>query len=116
MLDLETGVDLEELEVAVPGAEEFCRGGIPEAGSGGDPDGKLVEPAALVAAQAGRGRLLDQLLVPSLERAVPLPDRNDPARVIAEKLDLDVAGSRDLALQVYGAIAKRRCRLARSTD
>ena len=46
VLDLEPGVDLEEVERAVRGAEELGRRGVPEAGRRGDPDGH---------ARAGRG-------------------------------------------------------------
>ena len=39
----------------------------------------------------GAGRLLDELLVAPLERAVPLPDRDDRSDRVAQQLDLDVA-------------------------
>ena len=64
--------------------------------------------------QPGRRRLLDELLVASLERAVALPDRDDRAHRIAQQLDLDVPRGTDLALQEDRTVAKGRCRLGRS--
>ena len=57
--------------------------------------------------QAGRRRLLDELLVAALERAVALPERDDAPVRVAEQLDLDVARRADLALQVDRPVAER---------
>ena len=73
-----------------------------------------MEVAALVGRQAGRRRLLDQLLVASLERAVPLPDGDDAARCVTQQLDLDVARRPDDPLQVDRAVAERGQRLGRA--
>ena len=114
VLDLEPGVDLEEPGRAVRPAEELGGGRVLETGGGRDPDRAVVQIAPLVGRQAGRRRLLDQLLVAALERAVPLPDRDDAARCVAQQLDLDVAGRPDDALQVDRAVAERGQRLGRS--
>ena len=66
--------------------------------------------------QPGRGRLLDELLVPPLERAVALAERDHAPGVVAEQLDLDVPRRRDLALQVDRPVAERGRRLARAGD
>ena len=61
----------------------------------------------------GRGRrLLDDLLVAALDRALPLGQRDDVAVGVAEHLDLDVAAALDVALAEHGAVAERRRRLA----
>ena len=72
-------------------AQELGGRGILETGRGRDPDRHRVEVAPLVGGQAGRRRLLDQLLVTPLERAVALPDGDDLPGRVAEQLDLDVA-------------------------
>ncbi len=41
----------------------------------------------------GRGGLLDQLLMPALDRAVPLAEMDHVAMLVGEHLDLDVRGS-----------------------
>jgi hypothetical protein len=58
-------------------------------------------------------RLLDQLLVAALERAVPLADGHDLAEAVSQQLDLDVARRIDQALEVDGAIAEGRCGFGR---
>ena len=77
VLDLEPGVDLEEPGRAVRPAKELGGRGVLETRGGRDLDRAVVEVAALVGRQARRRRLLDQLLVATLERAVPLPDGDD---------------------------------------
>ena len=114
MLDLEPGVDLEELEGAVGAAQELGGRGVLETGRGRDPDRHRVEVAALVRRQPGRRRFLDQLLVTPLERAVALADGHHPPRGIAQQLDLDVAGRDDLALEIDRPVTERRGRLAGS--
>ena len=111
MLDLESGVDLQEPGRAVGAAEELGRRGVLEAGRGGDPDRQVVQVASFVRRQPGRRRLLDELLVTALERAVPLADGDDAAGRIPQELDLDVAGRADDTLQVDRAITERGLRL-----
>ena len=79
-------------------------------------DRHLVELPALGARQAGRRRLLDELLVTALDRAVALAERDDGPVAVAEQLDLDVAGGQDLALEVDRAVAEGRGGLGRSGD
>ena len=114
MLHLEPGVHLQEVERAVRRAQELGRGGVPEAGGVRDPDRHGIELAAFVNGQARRGRLLHELLVATLDRAVTLPDRDDRAAGVAQQLDLDMPGGDDLALQVDRAIAEGRGRLLRA--
>ena len=77
----------------------------------GRPRSRLGPPsrgvATLVRREARRRRLLDELLVPPLQRAVPLPDRDHPTGDVAQQLDLDVPRRADLALQVDRAVAER---------
>jgi hypothetical protein len=48
--------------------------------------------------QVGRRRLLQHLLVPPLQRAVPVAQANHAAGPVAEHLDLDVPGALDVPL------------------
>ena len=64
-----------------------------------------------------RRRLLDDLLVAPLDRALALDERDHGAVVVAEQLDLDVARPHDAALEVDGGVAERRAGLgARGPD
>src|SRR6185312_1977473 len=57
------------------------------------------------------GRLLDQLLVPALDRALALAERHRPLAV-GEHLHLDVARAGDVALEVDVGVAEPGLRLA----
>jgi len=53
-----------------------------------------------------RRRLLDQLLVTALDRAVALAEVDDVAVAVGEDLDLDVTGILEVALDIDGRIAE----------
>ena len=72
VLHLEPGVDLEEPELAVRREQELRRGRVAQPDRLRDLDAQRVQLAAPFGRQAGRGRLLDQLLVAALDRAVAL--------------------------------------------
>ena len=59
----------------------------------------------------GRGRFLDQLLVPALHRAVALAEMHDIAVLVGEHLHLDVARVLERALEQQPAVAERVLRL-----
>src|SRR5215203_4908392 len=89
VLDLQPGVDLEQPEVAVRCQQELGRGGVLQPDGARDGYPKTVKRPTLLHGQPGRWRLLDELLMAALYRAVAFAERNDVAMVIAEKLDLD---------------------------
>ena len=60
-----------------------------------------------------RGRLLDQFLVPPLDRAFPLAARQHAAVRVAHDLDLDVPRRGDRLLDVERAVPERRVGLGR---
>ena len=64
--------------------------------------------------RARRGRLLDQLLVPALDRALALAERQHAAVGVGEHLDLDVARRDDRLLDVERAVAERGLRPRRA--
>ena len=110
MLDLDPAVQLEEVDVGAVD-EELGRAGALVAdrlrerdGAGGDPrPGRRVE--------ADGGRLLDELLMAPLDRAVARAENGDAAGV-PEELRLDVARPLEVALAEHRAVAERRLRLA----
>ena len=86
--------------------EELAGRGVGQPCGRGDPDRHLVELPSLVRAQSWSGRLLDELLVAPLERAVAFAEGDDPAARLAQELDLDVPGREDLPLEVDRAVAE----------
>ena len=107
VLDLDAGVDLDEVEVVVGVDQELAGAGVDVAGGSGQPDGGLAEPGADLQRQGRRGRLLDELLVPALERAVAVPAVDDVAVRVGEDLDLDVARAVDELLEVDAGVLER---------
>ena len=91
VLDLQAGVHLEERDGAVAGHEELAGAGADVPGLAQDRLGGLVELGHLLVGEERRGRLLDQLLVPALQRAVAGGDDHDVAVGVGQALGLDVA-------------------------
>ena len=99
VLDLESGVHLEEEELAVL-VEELDRPGVDVAAGLGHLDRGLAHgPADLVGEVRGRA-LLHQLLVASLGRAVPLAQPQRGAVGVGDDLHLDVARPGQVPLDV----------------
>ena len=67
VLDLKAGVDLEEGDRAVDADEELARAGAVVAGFLHDRLGRAVELGGLCLGEVGRRRLLDELLMPTLQ-------------------------------------------------
>ena len=57
---------------------------------------------------ASRRRLLDNFLVPALDRALAFDKRDDGAKAIAEELDFDVARADEASFEVHARIAEGR--------
>ncbi len=105
VLHLQPRVHLDEIELAVL-VEELDRAGagIAEIGDGvGD---GLADPRALRVVQRRRRRLLPDLLVAALQRAVALAEMHGPALAVAEHLHLDMARAREIFLQIDGVVAE----------
>ena len=112
VLDLEAGVDLEEGDGAVLADEELAGAGADVAGLAQDRLGRLVERGDLLVGEERRGRLLDQLLVAALQRAVAGGDDDDVAVLVGQALGLDVPRLVEVLLDEALAAAERRDRLA----
>ena len=112
MLDLEPRVHLEEVVVAVGVHEELDGRGIMELDRAGHPAGTFEQRGARLVPDAGRWRLLHELLVTSLDRAIPLAQHGESALSVAEQLNLDVPGRTDQPLHVHRPVAERGFGLA----
>ena len=111
MLDLKPRVQLDEVVRPVGGQQELERSRI-EVGDGTACAGYVaLHRVARRLVDCRRRGLLDQLLVPPLDRALTLTERQHAAVRIAEDLDLHVPGGRDELLEVQRAVAERRERL-----
>ena len=110
MLDLDSAVQLEEVEVA-PVEHELDGAGAPVADRASEGDRGVAHPLSKLAVERGGGRLLEHLLVAALDRALALAEGDDLAVLVGQQLDLDVSGPLDVALVVDGVVAESRLRL-----
>ena len=111
MLDLDSAVQLEEVEVASV-EHELDRAGAPVADRTSECDRGLAHPLSKFAVERGGGRLLEHLLMAALDRALALAEGDDFAMLVGEQLDLDVMRALDVALAVDGVVAECGLRLA----
>ncbi len=104
VLDLEAGVDLEEVELAPRRVDQELdrahRAVLHRAGQGSC---RVVQPGAHLGGEVGRRRLLDDLLVAALHRAVAIAEHRHGAAPVADDLHLDVAGHGQEPLDEQGA-------------
>ena len=113
VLDLDPGVHLEE-EVLLADLEPLDGSGGAVADRRGGVDRDLADPLAHRGVDVRAGRLLDQLLVAALDRAVALAEVDHVAVRVGEHLDLDVAGILEVALDVHGRVREEPLALAGS--
>ncbi len=111
MFDLQPRVHLEEEELAVLVHEELdgAHGVVP--GCSRDTGRRAAQAPPQSGTHGHRGTLLDDLLVPSLDRAFALTQRDHVSVVVRDNLDLDVPHRRQVALDVQRRVAERRLRL-----
>ena len=116
VLDLQPGVHLEEVGIAVPVHHELDGAGVDV------PTASAAATAASTSRRPQRGghhrgrRLLDDLLVPALDAALPLEQRHRVPVGVGQHLDLDVAGVGHVALEEDGAVAEGGLGLAAALD
>src|SRR5688500_3828425 len=106
MLDLEASVHLEEEVVSVGIEEELDSGRIVEVHGAGDSSSTVGQSCPNDLVDRRRRRLLNQLLVPALDRAVPLPQNREATVPVAEKLHLYMPRRRHEALDIDGPVAE----------
>ena len=120
VLDLEAGVDLQEIEAAVRVQQEFHRPRIHVAGRPGRGHGRLAHPLPQLRRQGGRRRLLDDFLRRRWSTApeFTLPGRRpDPeldafgrARYFSRQMALPKAAAASLAADTQVACSVPRAR------
>jgi hypothetical protein len=110
--DLEARVDLEEGDGAVLRDEELARAGADVADLAEDRLRRRVELGVLRVGEERRGRLLHELLVAALERAVAGGDHDDVAGGVGQALGLDVARAVEVLLDEALPAPERRDGLA----
>ena len=114
VLDLDAGVHLHEAEVAVVVEQELHRARR----RCSRPTARRARRArrcrgALLVGEVDRRRLLDQLLVAALHRAVALAEVDAVAVLVADHLHLGVAGRLEVALDVDALSLKTAWAVAR---
>src|SRR5208283_3413879 len=106
VLDLESRVHLQEEEALVLADDELDGAGGLVAHGPGEGDGLLAHGSAGRLIEKWAGGLFDDLLVPSLDRALAFPKINHLAVRVAEHLDLDVPGLLDKLLDEDPVVAE----------
>src|SRR5579885_2994935 len=107
VLHLNARVHLDKVEGVVLIDQELAGAGVLVAGRLHQPHRRLADPLPHRRRQVRGRRLLDQLLVPPLQRAVALPQVDHVAVAVAEDLHLDVPRPLDVLLQVDAAVLER---------
>ena len=107
MFNLQTGVHLDEVELAVL-VEELDGPGtrITEIGHRFGAD--LADPGPFLSIERRGIRLFPYLLVPALQRAVALAQMHASARAVAEHLEFDMARLLQEFLDIDGVVAEGR--------
>ena len=106
MLDLQARVHLDEIELAVLEQElDGADAAVAELAAWRRPRPRR-SCARWAALRAGRGGLLQHLLVAALQRAVALAQMHDIAVAVGQHLDLDMARMGEVFLDIDGVIAE----------
>ena len=113
VLHLESGVDLEERDRAVGADHELDGAGALVADVTGERDGTVAERGTDLGGDARGGRLLDDLLIPPLDRALALAQVHHVAVRVADDLHLDVTAALEVRLDEHRSVTERGQRLAR---
>jgi hypothetical protein len=100
MLDLETGVHLEEVEILVAVEEEFDGPGIGVTGGFRQPNGCLAHTLAQVFADDGRGGFFNDLLMAALDGAFAFSEGDAVAMLVGDDLYFNVTRSLDELFEV----------------
>ena len=111
VLHLDTGVHLNEIEVALRVQDELHCSGPQVAAAPGGGDGRLAHGLPQLTAEGVGGGFLHQLLVLALDGAVPLPQVDHVAPAVGHNLELNVPGVEDQLFHVQGAVAEAGLRL-----
>ena len=108
VLDLDSGVDLNEVVPVLLVDQELCGTGVAVVDRPGELDGIGQDGVAGLDWEILCGSKLDHFLVTSLNRAVTLVQVDHVAVAVTEELDFNVLGLVEEALDEDGAVAKGR--------
>src|SRR3954454_4317431 len=111
MLDLYARVRLDEVKAILAVDQEFPGPHALVAHGAGAPQRRAVQALSDVRGQCRGRRLFEQLLVPPLDRALPLAEVDQRAVAVPDDLYLDVARVPDQRLEVDAAVPERGARL-----
>src|SRR5436190_18295009 len=104
MLDLDPRVHLHEVERAVLVEQHLDRAGAHVVDRFRSSDRRVAHPAPQVRRHRRARRLLDELLMPPLYRAVAFTQMDHAAVLVAEDLELDVPRPHEVLLDVHVAV------------
>src|SRR4051812_48407683 len=113
VLDLHARVHLQEEVLAVLGQQALDRARAAVVNGLRGLSRDLADALAQLLVDQGRRRLLDQLLMAALDRAVALAEVDHVAVAVGQDLDLDVPRIRQVALEVDGGVREELLALAR---
>src|SRR5215469_7466079 len=105
MLDLEPRIHLYEIKILAVG-DEFDRAGADIADRARRSHCRLAHRAPPFWIEARCRRLLHDLLVAPLDRAVALKEMDSVAALVGEDLDFDVARMREVFFDQYARVSK----------
>ena len=112
MLDLQTCIHLQEVEILLLIHQELNRAGVRVSRRLSHADCRLPHSTPHIGVDDRGRRLLDYLLVAALQRAFPLSQVNSIPVLVREHLHLNVARIHDRLLKVNFTVAKGTLRLA----
>ena len=107
VLDLDAGVDFDEVEIVVLIDDELAGAGVRVVRGLRESHGGIADFFADGFRQVRAGRFLDQLLVLALHRAIAFPQVDDVAVRVGDELHLDVPRVLDVLLHVHAGVLER---------
>ena len=112
VLDLDACVEFEKPDL-IARHQELGRAGAAVVSCPSKRNSRFIKPRAQRVIDDRRGALLEHLLVPTLDRAVALAERDHTTVGIGKQLDFDVVRALDKSLGVHAAITKGALGFAR---
>src|SRR6185436_10538091 len=121
MLDLNSRIHFQEIELAVLGEQKLARAGVDVARGAGHAHRALPHSRPQLRTHRDAWRLLDHLLMAPLDGTLALAEGKRSAVGIGKYLDLDVAWHRHEFLEIDSVVAERifclaPSRIARGTE
>ena len=106
MLDLETGVDFEKIEIELGVDEKFDGAGVGVATGAREAHGGVAHFFAQVGRDDRGRRFFDHFLMAALDGAFALAEGDDAAVNVGENLDFDVARLLEIFFEVEAGVAE----------